>query len=61
MTTIIETYKAKDGWRWRMLAENGRIIADGGEAYTRRHGLGRAVKRLVARLSGGKVIVRDIG
>ncbi len=26
-------YEAKDGWRWRLRAENGRIVADGGEAF----------------------------
>ena len=28
-----QVYKAKDGWRWRMWARNGRIIADSGESY----------------------------
>jgi uncharacterized protein YegP (UPF0339 family) len=36
-------YEAKDGWRWRLVAANGRIIADSGEAYTRKHGAQRAV------------------
>lgn len=27
-------YKAADGYRWRAVANNGRIVADGGEAYT---------------------------
>lgn len=36
-------YEAKDGWRWRLVAANGRIIADSGEAYTRKHGCERAV------------------
>lgn len=31
-----EVYKAKDGWRWALKAKNGRIIADGGEAFTRK-------------------------
>jgi len=29
-------YKAKDGYRWRLKAKNGKIIAEGGEAYKRR-------------------------
>lgn len=29
-------YKAKDGWRWALKAKNGRIIADSGEAFTRK-------------------------
>ncbi len=31
-------YKAKDGHRWRCKSANGKIVADGGEAYTRRSG-----------------------
>ena len=29
-------YKAADGYRWRLVAANGRIVADSGEAYTRK-------------------------
>jgi len=39
-----QTYEARDGWRWRLLAANGRTIADSGEAYTRKPDAGRAVK-----------------
>ena len=28
--------QAKDGWRWRIRAKNGRIVAESGEAYRRR-------------------------
>lgn len=34
--TKVHVYKADDGWRWRLRASNGRIIADSGEAYTNR-------------------------
>ena len=30
---LAEIYKAKDGWRWRLWARNGRIVAESGEAY----------------------------
>lgn len=30
---LAEIYRAKDGWRWRLWAKNGRIIAESGEAY----------------------------
>ena len=40
-----EVYRAKDGWRWNCTASNGRILADGGEAYRTRAG---AIKRLAA-------------
>jgi uncharacterized protein YegP (UPF0339 family) len=31
----VEVWHAADGWRWRKWAPNGRIVAEGGEAYTR--------------------------
>ncbi len=41
--TRAEVYRATDGWRWRMIAGNGRVLADSGEAYEHRvdceHGL----------------------
>jgi uncharacterized protein YegP (UPF0339 family) len=30
-----EIIEAEDGWRWRVVSNNGRIRADSGEAYTR--------------------------
>lgn len=39
----IQKYRAKDGWRWRLVASNARIVAEGGEAYTRLRDLGRAI------------------
>jgi uncharacterized protein YegP (UPF0339 family) len=43
----ITVYNAKDGWRWRMQAPNNRIVAESGEAYTRRASAVRAAKALV--------------
>jgi uncharacterized protein YegP (UPF0339 family) len=39
-------YKAADGWRWRIKGRNGRIVADGGEAYKSLSGIKRAVGNL---------------
>lgn len=36
-------YRAKDGWRWRLVSRNNRIIAESGEAYTRRRDVYRAL------------------
>lgn len=36
-------YKARDGWRWRLVAANNRIIATG-EAHTRERDAWRAVE-----------------
>jgi len=46
--TTFHVYRAKDGWRWRAVRANGRIMADGGEAYTRKADARRAVWRLIA-------------
>lgn len=32
----LEIYKGLDGWRWRLKAANGAVIAEGGEAYARK-------------------------
>ena len=36
-------YQARDGWRWRLTAANGRIIATG-EAHTRERDAWRALR-----------------
>jgi len=42
-----EVYRAKDGWRWRLVAANGRIVATG-EAHTRKGDAVRACARLAS-------------
>ena len=37
----LEIYEASDGWRWRVTARNGEIVAASSEAFTRRHGAKR--------------------
>lgn len=37
----VVVYRARDGWRWRLIAANNRIIATG-EAHTRRADAERA-------------------
>lgn len=51
----VTIYKAKDGWRWRLQAGNNRIIAEGGEAYTRQ----RDVYRALAAVSEAMALVLD--
>lgn len=46
----IQLYQADDGFRWRMIADNGNIVAESGEAHTRAHDCKRAVTKLVARI-----------
>lgn len=43
-----EVWQAKDGWRWRLRAGNGRIVAESGEAYTRRADACRALGGVTA-------------
>lgn len=40
-----EVYEAKDGFRWRLIAKNGRIVSESGEAYARKSGAIKAVER----------------
>lgn len=39
-------------WRWRLLAANGRVIADSAEAYTRKSDACRAVGVLMETVQG---------
>ena len=39
-------YHARDGWRWRLVAKNGRIVAESGEAYEALSNAERAAGRL---------------
>lgn len=48
MGAKIVKYKAKDGFRWKLVAVNGRIIADSGEAYTTKSSIRRAVDTVLS-------------
>lgn len=41
-----KVYEAKDGWRWRLLSGNNKIIADSGEAYSTASNARKAVRRI---------------
>ncbi|NQU09279.1 DUF1508 domain-containing protein [bacterium] len=44
----IEIYKDRaGGWRWRLKAGNGEIIADSGESYTRLPDVKKAILRVL--------------
>lgn len=45
-----EVYQAQDGFRWRMIANNGNIVADSAEAYTRAYDCKSAATKLVQRI-----------
>lgn len=55
-TPTIKVYPdARGGWRWRLRAANGRIVADSGEAYSGRREAMRAAQALGA-LAGAAVV-----
>jgi len=49
-------YKGKKGFYIRIVAKNGKIIADGGEAYTTISNVHRAAKRLKAAISAAIIV-----
>ena len=52
MTHKLQIYKGKKGgWYIRIVARNGKIVADGGEAYSTRSNAIRAGKRLTVSIS----------
>lgn len=51
----IEVYKT-DGWRWRYVARNGRVLADSGQAYSRRIDCVNGAQRV----TGGGQLVHDV-
>lgn len=46
MNYTLKIYEAADGWRWRIMADNNKIVADSGEAYVSRANAERAAKSL---------------
>jgi uncharacterized protein YegP (UPF0339 family) len=46
MSYKIQYYKGKKGWYIRIIAKNGKIVADGGEAYATSGNARRASIRL---------------
>ena len=44
-------------WRWQLVAPNHRIIADGGEGYTRKSNVIRAAKNMVKGIRGCEPII----
>lgn len=56
MTHTIQIYKGKKGgWYIRIVARNGKIVADGGEAYASKGNAIRAGKRLSANIASAKI------
>ena len=44
----IKPYRGEDfKWYWRMVATNGRVVADGSEGYNSKANCERAIKRII--------------
>lgn len=43
------------GWRWRLVADNNRIVADSAESYTRRVDVKRAIRAVIDGVIHAKV------
>lgn len=43
----VRIFHAADGWRWQVLARNNRLVAESGEAYTRRRDCVKAYERVM--------------
>lgn len=47
------------GWRWRLVASNGEIIADSGESYRTKQGVKRGIESVKRTAPGAEVTVTD--
>lgn len=53
----VEIYKdRRQEWRWRLVSQNGRIMADSGEGYSRATGARRAIKKIINGISDANII-----
>lgn len=57
MPPRIELYRAVDGWRWRLMSLNGKIVAESGEAYCHRHNALRGVHRAMKLLLTAEIVI----
>lgn len=61
-TYTVEFYKdADEDWRWRMVASNGKIVADSGEGYKRRGTCVKQAHRLFTEHRAGtvRIIIKE--
>lgn len=47
------------GWRWRLVATNGRIVADSAESYSKKSNAVAAAKRVGRCVAAADVVVED--
>jgi uncharacterized protein YegP (UPF0339 family) len=46
-------------WRWRLMASNGRVLADSGEGYKRKGGARKAAEIVRAGVAGVEIVEED--
>lgn len=46
MLTIVLYKDHREEWRWKMVADNNKILANSGEGYSTKAGAKRAIKRI---------------
>lgn len=51
-----ELYPSKDGFRWRLVAKNGKIVADSGEAYVSAGNARRAAKMVRKEIGSADIV-----
>lgn len=59
-TPQLQFHKAKDGWRWRLRARNGRIVAESGEAYSNRRKLRRGLNTTLTAIHWAEIVTLPI-
>lgn len=57
--STIVVWKAKDGWRWRLWAPNGKLTAESGESYKRRYDCKQAALNLSLAALNAKLDLGD--
>lgn len=57
--STIVVWKAKDGWRWRLWAPNGKLTAESGESYKRRYDCKMAALNLSTAAANAKLDLGD--
>lgn len=60
MKYTLVKYHTKSGWRWKIIHQNGNIIANGGEGYRRPSDMDRSLGNLFRAIGPGnyKVVVK---
>lgn len=57
--TMAIYFDKSNGWRWRLTAANGKIVADSGEAYTQRYDARKAALKLAQTADMAKLQVGE--